>query len=332
MAMRQRRAAATPRCSTEGKRFLALRGLFGHAVQAGDGEAALGFPPRQRPAPERGWVFERLLALEIEAGRWEAARDTLADAARRHLLPERARRIAARHPLQLSLAAEAAGEWRRAAVAGGKRAAAAPDLAPAAARHARLLIAEDSAARRGAAIERAWRTRAAPGIGAALRRELGSGAPALELVTWFEKLAEHNPDCGGQPCRRRRGGAGRAALGRGAPPSRPGDSRRPAGRAVAPAVPADGAARRKRASATGAARDWLDRALAAPPDPRYACIACGAESGDGTRCARIAAASIRYRGACRPGAARGAGLALAARGRSAPGVPNRLAAPANEID
>ena len=258
--------------------FLALRGLISQALKSGDSEEALRLSRRAIALrPNAAWVFETLFALEIEAGRWEAARDVLDGAARRHLLPE-ARGAHHRGVIlyQLSLAAEAAGERRRAVSLAASAAAAAPDLAPAAARHARLLIAEDKrrAARR--AVERAWSLAPHPEL-ARVWAELGGGAPALELVTWFEKLAAHNPDAAETHV-----AVAEAALAA----QLWGEARRHLGLAMAAAGP-DRPPRRLcllqarleegEHPQLGAARDWLGRALVAPPDPAYVCARCGGE-------------------------------------------------------
>jgi len=260
--------------------FLALRGLIGQALKVGDREEAARLSRRAiglRPSAE---VFETLFALEIEAGRWEAARDVLDGAVRRHLLPEaRAAHHRAVILHELSLAAEAAGEGRRAVSLAANAAAVAPDLVPAAARHARLLIAGDKrrAARR--AVERAWSVAPHPEL-ARVWAELGGGAPALELVTWFERLAAQNPDAAESHV-----AVAEAALAA----QLWGEARRHLGLATATAGP-DRPSRRLcllmarleegEHPQAGAARDWLDRALAAPADPAYFCVRCGAESSE----------------------------------------------------
>ncbi len=74
--------------------LLGLRGLFVEAMRVGDHAAALDLAERaRRLRPLLPWAVEGVLELELRAGRWEEARDTLADAARRHIVPnERARR------------------------------------------------------------------------------------------------------------------------------------------------------------------------------------------------------------------------------------------------
>jgi HemY protein len=261
--------------------FLGLRGLIGQALKSGDSEEALRLSRRAiglRPNAE--WVFETLFALEIEAGRWEAARDVLDGAARRHLLPEaRAAHYRAVILHELSLAAEGAGERRRAVSLAASAAVAAPDLVPAAARHARLLMADDKrrAARR--AVERAWSRVPHPEL-ARVWAELGGGAPALELVTWFEKLAAQNPDA-----METHVAIAEAALAA----QLWGEARRHLGLTIA-AAGLDGPSRRLcllmarleegEHPQSGSVRDWLDRALAAPPDPTYVCGRCGGENGE----------------------------------------------------
>ena len=260
--------------------FLGLRGLLGQALKTGDSKEALRLTRRAMGLrPSAAWVFETLFALEIDAGRWEAARDILDGAARRHLLPEaRAAHHRAVILYQLSLAAEAAGERRRALSLAASAAAAAPDLSPAAARHARLLMAEDKrrAARR--AVERAWSVGPHPDL-ARVWAELGGGAPALELVTWFEKLAAHNPEAAESHV-----AVAEAALAA----QLWGEARRHLGLAIAAVTP-DGPSRqlcllRARIEEgehpeSNGAREWMDRALAAPPGPAYVCARCGHESG-----------------------------------------------------
>jgi HemY protein len=261
--------------------FLALRGLIGQALKAGDSDEALRLSRRAISLrPNAGWLFETLFALEIEAGRWDAARDLLDGAARRHLLPEaRAAHYRAVVLHELSLAAEAAGERRRALSLAASAIAAAPDLVPVAARHARLLIAEDRrrAARR--AVERAWSVAPHPEL-ARVWAELGGGAPALELVTWFERLAAHNPDAMET----------HVAVAEAASAAQLwGEARRHLGMAIAAAGP-DGPSQRLclmmarledgEHPQSGSGRDWLGRALAAPPDPAYLCDRCGRASGE----------------------------------------------------
>lgn len=291
--------------------FLGLRGLIGQALHDGDGAEALRLAVRARELrPDAGWVFETLFALQIRAGSWQAACETLDAAAKRHLLPaERAAHHRGVIFHELSLAAERGGEQRHALALAATAEAAAPDLAPLAARHARLLLANDRrrAARR--AVERAWRTAPHPEL-AAVWGELGGGMPALELVTWFERLAAQNPDAAESDI-----ALAEAALAA----QLWGEARRHLTRAIA--ASRHGPARRlchlmarleeSEHPEANHARDWFDRVLSAAPDPTYLCARCGGESAE-------------WRSSC--GRCQGFD-ALAWRAPSA-GAPNAVALPA----
>jgi HemY protein len=257
--------------------FFGLRGLIGQALRDGEGEQALRLAARARGLrPNASWAFEMLFALQIRAGHWEAARETLADAGRRHLLPAaRAEHQRGIILYKLSRAAEHEGERRRAVALAASAQALARDLPAPAARHARLLLADDRrrAARR--VVEQAWQLAPHPEL-AAVWGELGGGAPALELMTWFEKLAAHNPASAESAI-----AVAEVALAA----QLWGEARRHLGQAIA-AQP-DGPSRRvcllmarleeSEHPLAGGARDWFDRALAAP-DATYVCARCGAES------------------------------------------------------
>jgi HemY protein len=258
--------------------FFGLRGLIGQALKKGDGAGALSLAARARELrPDAGWAFETLFALQTGQRRWEAARDTLADAARRRLLPA----VRAEHHrgiilYELSRTAEQAGERRRALTLAAAARDIVTDLPAPAARQARLLLADNRrrAARR--AVEQAWRTVPHPEL-ALVWGELGGAAPALEIATWFEKLAALNPDAAESSI-----AVAEAALAA----QLWGEARRHLARAIA-AQPGEPTRRLCLLMArvedsehpqAGAAREWLDRALAAPPDPTWVCARCGGES------------------------------------------------------
>ena len=93
-AARRAYAALLDRRDTE---FLGLRGLIGQALRAGDDAAALPFAERARALrPDAPWLADNLLRLQARAGDWQAARDTLAAAARRRALAGRRRTSPAR--------------------------------------------------------------------------------------------------------------------------------------------------------------------------------------------------------------------------------------------
>jgi HemY protein len=122
---------------------LALRGLYAEALRAGDEAAALALAERaRRLRPQLPWAVEGVLELQIRAGRWTEARDTLADAAHRRIVPpERARRHRSAILVELSRAAERNGERRHAASFAAQAVILSPDRAAPAIREAEALIA-----------------------------------------------------------------------------------------------------------------------------------------------------------------------------------------------
>src|SRR5207248_9005457 len=106
-----------------------------------------------------------VVAVQARGAAWPAGGDTIAEAAGRGALPAgKARHGRGVVLYELSREAEQKGDLRRAAALAARAQSLLPDLAEAAARHARLLLAMDRqrAARR--AIERAWRTAPHPDL------------------------------------------------------------------------------------------------------------------------------------------------------------------------
>ncbi len=260
--------------------FFGLRGLIGQALRDGDSEDARHLAARALALhPNAGWAFETLLALQTRAGRWMEAHETLTAAARRRLLPAaRAEHHRGIILYELSFVAEHEGDPRRAMSLAASARRLVADLAAPTVRHARLLIAENRrrAARR--VVVQAWRQSPHPEL-ARLWGELGAGAAALQLVTWFEKLAAENPDSVESAV-----AVAEAALAA----QLWGEARRHLDRAIA-AAPLTAPRRLYLTMARvedsehpgqGRAREWYDRALVALPDPTYICGRCGAESGE----------------------------------------------------
>src|SRR5581483_8746484 len=127
------RAAWTAMLDRPATAVIGLRGLFAEAVQQGDHAAALGYAERaRRLRASARWAVEGALALQLRAGRWEEARDSLTDAARLGIVPpERARHHRAVILVELAAAAAAQGDWRHAASLAARAQGLAPDLAPA---------------------------------------------------------------------------------------------------------------------------------------------------------------------------------------------------------
>ena len=279
--------------------FLGLRGLINQALRAGDRGTALRLAERARTLrPNTGWVVESLLDLQLRAGRWEAARETLARAERLRLLsPERARHRQGVIVHELSLAAARNGDRRRAVRLAAEAQALAPDLAAPAAHYARLVLADGRKRLAARAVEHAWRQAPQPEL-ARLYGEIFGEEPPLSRVKCFERLAEENP--GARETRlalaeaaleaslwgeaRRHLEAALAAP----PPPRAELAHKTAPGAEAEGPPPDGPtarlclmmARLEEAEhgSGGQAREWLDRVAGALPEPRYICAECGGES------------------------------------------------------
>ena len=259
--------------------LLGLRGLLAEALKSGDHAIARRFAERARQLqPASPWLAENVLALQARAADWPAARDTIADAARRGALPAgRARHGRGVVLYELSREAEQKGDLRRAAALAARAQSLLPDLAEAAARHARLLLAmqRQRAARR--AIERAWRTAPHPDL-ARVYLEADPAAEPLAKAAALQRLASQNPAAL----------ESHLAISEAALNARLwGEARRHLGMAIAAAPPGGPSRRlclmmaRLEDSEPGdpkAARQWLERAAAAPPDPCYVCDRCNVAS------------------------------------------------------
>ena len=260
--------------------FYGLRGLIGQALRAGDGEGALRLAERARELrPDAAWAFETLLALQTRTGRWEEARSTLAAGAKAGLVSEaRAAHYRGAILSELSLAAERDGDRRQALALAADAMRLLPDIAAPAVRRARLLIVDDRRRAARHVVEQGWARAPHPEL-ARLWGELGGALPALEVVSWYEKLAAYNPDSPESAVALAE--AALAAL-------LWGEARRHLARAVpaAPAAPSRRLcllmARIEDSEHPGdaPAREWIDRALSAPRDPAYVCDRCGNESTD----------------------------------------------------
>ncbi|MGD9617339.1 MAG: heme biosynthesis HemY N-terminal domain-containing protein [Alphaproteobacteria bacterium] len=266
-------AALLDRRDTE---FLGLRGLIGQALRAGDDATALPLAERARALrPDAPWLAENVLRLQARGGDWQGARATLAAAAQRRALPASAGRHGSGVVLyELSRSVERAGDLRRASALAAQAQQLAPDLAPIAGHNARLLLARGR--RRGAAraIERAWQTAPHPMLARLYLEARRAGEPLAGAAS-LQLLAARNPDAL----------ESHLAIGEAALAARLwGEARRHLTLAVeaSPAAPSRRLCllmARLEESEDGeprAARQWLDRAIGAPPDPCYLCTRCGA--------------------------------------------------------
>jgi HemY protein len=283
--------------------FLGLRGLLNQALRGGDQGTALRLTERAATLrPDTTWVVESLFWLEAREGRWDPALETLTQAVKRRIIPrERARHHRGVILYELSLAALATGDLARGRNLAAQAQALTPDLAVPAAHRARVLLQDNRTGPAAKAIERAWRTIPHPDL-AQVYGAIHDGAPPLERLKSFERLAAQNPDA-----RETHLVIAEAAL----DAQLWGEARRYLEQALsAPSPPliarlSNPAPFRatpdpdENASLTGptprlclmmarleqaehgvgsGSREWLDRAVTAMPDPRYVCATCGGES------------------------------------------------------
>jgi HemY protein len=261
--------------------FLGLRGLIGQALRRGDDGAARPLAERARQLrPTAGWLAESTLVLQARAGDWAAAGETLRAALRRGALPaERARHCQGVVLYELSRDAEGLGDTKRAAALAARAQARAPDLAAIAAQHAGLLFALGRRRTAFKAIERAWRNAPHPDLARLYLDNRGDAGPLGRAAT-LQRLAACNPEAA----------ESHVAIAEAALAAQLwGEARRHLTMAEAAAPPAGPSRRlclllaRLEESENGdiaAARTWLDRAVAAPPDPCYVCGHCGGEGAE----------------------------------------------------
>jgi HemY protein len=289
--------------------FLGLRGLLNQALRAGDQGTALRLTQRASALrPDTPWVIESLFDLETREERWEAARETLAQAVKRRTIPrERARHHRGVILYELSRAAVAIGDRRRGVNLASQAQVLTSDLAAPAAHHARLLLEDRRTGPAAKAIERTWRTAPHPELAQVYGRMDGGEAP-LVRVKRFERLAAQAPDAreshltlAEAALEAQLWGEARRHLERALAAPAPASIRRPANGNEAGSASLAGEAGRGDQNAGlarptprlclmmarleeaehGAGpnmREWLDRAVTAMPDPRYVCASCRGES------------------------------------------------------
>jgi HemY protein len=283
--------------------FLGLRGLLNQALRAGDRGTALRLTERAAALrPDTTWAVESLFDLEAREGRWDAALETLAQAVKRRIIPrERARHHRGVILYELSLAALAGGERARGRNLAAQAQSLTPDLAAPAAHYTRLLLQHGRTGPAAKAIEGAWRTIPHPDL-AQVYGAIHDGAPPLERLKSFERLAAQNPDArethlalAEVALDAQLWGEARRHLEEALSAPAPPIIARLPNPAPFPATPDHD----EDASLAGptprlclmmarleeaehgvgpASREWLDRAVTAMPDPRYVCATCGGES------------------------------------------------------
>jgi HemY protein len=285
--------------------FLGLRGLLNQALRDGDRTTARQLAERAAAKrPNTAWAASTLFDLEAREQRWEEARMALERAAVKRLIaPATARHHRGVILYELSRAAEAAGDRQRALALAAEARSLTPDLATPAAYYARLSLAEGKVGRATRAVERAWRTAPGPEL-AEVYGEITKREAPLTRVARFQRLAAQNPaareshlalaeatlaaELWGEARRHLERALDAAPPPFAAPPENSGQFPEPVvvmedrGDILSRATPRLCLMMARVEEADHGdllhAREWLDRAVRALPDPRYVCTACGGES------------------------------------------------------
>ena len=171
--------------------FLGVRGLLAQAIKRQDWEEGLQLAERAyRLNPKSEWVVNTLYELQKQAGRWADAEATLKQRTALHLLPPT---DAPRERADILLRQSEADPGDAALALAKKAFQADPGYPAAAARYARLLIAEGQHGRAAEVLERAWRVRPDPEL-ADLYWDARQSIDALAKVKAAQRLATFNPD------------------------------------------------------------------------------------------------------------------------------------------
>ncbi len=170
--------------------FLGLRGLLMQALKAGDRREALELARRAyEERPKTGWAITTLLDLHLESGDWAQAMPLLLQAGKLKALPE----AEARRKRAVLLAEKARVETAATALPAAREAVKlAPDLVPARAQLARLLIEAGRQREATKVIEQGWSMGPHPDLAAAYAALQAEEAP-IARYRRFEKLSALAP-------------------------------------------------------------------------------------------------------------------------------------------
>jgi HemY protein len=274
----------TAMLDNEETRFLGLRGLLTQALREGEQARALELVREAHGMrPRTPWVLQSLFDLTEREGDLEAAESALRESLRAKTLPKpEATRKRAVVLLERALAAQRAEDSTAQTTALTHVREAhklAPDLIPAAALLAELLLATGQARKAAKTLEDAWARAPHPDLATRYLEARPSG-DSLERLKILGKLVARNPEHPESHLAR-----GRAAL----EARLWGEARRHLEAAAGPGGLADGNPREavcrlmaeleetERADME-ASRAWLARAVTAPPDPAWVCGSCGARA------------------------------------------------------
>ncbi len=174
--------------------FLGLRGLLTQAIKRDDGEEALGLARRAyHRQPASTWVASSLFDLQIRAGQWAEALDTLTNSARKdRVTPADSQRRKAVLRYQVALEAAARGEDAEALRSLRKAHELDPALVPAALELACRLVDAGKERKAISAIEKVWGRSPHPGLVETYCRARRAADPLARMQA-VQQLIAANP-------------------------------------------------------------------------------------------------------------------------------------------
>ena len=246
-------------------KILGLKGLLAQSRREGDIPAALEYADQAfQLRPKLGWPFESLFALQCGQGNWSAALDTLSKGEKSGLCPASSAKRQ-RAVLLCARAYELAKTDVAAAEADAlKSHRLMPEFSPSAVLGARLLNDRDQGWKAAGVVEDAWRAAPHPALIAAYV-QLQPDETARERAKRLTGLAEMRPQHM----------ESQLLLARQAINIRDWDTARAVTTALAESIPTSRVCalmaeiERGELANVGGEREWLARAVAAPPEPDW---------------------------------------------------------------
>ncbi|MDP9195357.1 MAG: tetratricopeptide repeat protein [Pseudomonadota bacterium] len=259
----------------EGLEPAGLRGLLSQAQKEGRLDEALSLARRvHERMPKAPWALTALFDLLVKNRHWTEAAETLKTMTKQKILPtDTVRRYSVALAVEMSREAEAIGYTDEARKHAARATSLDPGHVPAALQYARLLLAAGKASRTLRVLEAAWQKNPHPDV-ARLYMGLGQGLKPLGRVKQAERLlalAADNPEShlalAETALEAQLWGEARNHLMRAVALS-------PSARAFRLLARLDSEERRDAESA----RQWLEKAVSAGPDPLWSCGTCGTET------------------------------------------------------
>ncbi len=256
--------------------FLGVRGLLMQAIKTDDKGEALRLAERAYALrADTGWVVDQLFQLQVEAGLWGEANQTMIEAIRRRTIPAaQARRRRAAVLVEYSRVADAEGDPELALSRAREAHDLDPTLVPATVMLAGLFRARERAGKAARMIEEAWARAPHPELAQAYG-SLVEDKDALARVKRFQRLFSFRPD---HP-------ESHIALAEASLAARLWGEARKHLETAAGKTPTARVCRlmaELEESENGnmaAARQWLARATTTAPDEAWVCNECGAVAG-----------------------------------------------------